>query len=75
MPPPPPPTPCPPLAVGVRGADIMPLVQEALDSIEFVTGPPDRCGWLQWAAGMGIVEGEQGEQRGAQWRVCAQRSR
>ena len=31
-------------AAGVRGADIMPWVEEALDSIEFVTGPADRWG-------------------------------
>lgn len=31
-------------AAGVRGADIMPWVEEALDSIEFITGPADRWG-------------------------------
>lgn len=39
-----PPSPCNAhvAAAGVRGADIMPWVEEALDSIEFISGPADR---------------------------------
>lgn len=44
----------PPLA-GVRASDIMPWVQSALDSIEFITGPPDSK-WGSVRAAMGRAE-------------------
>jgi alpha-L-arabinofuranosidase len=45
---------CPPFA-GINGADIMPRVQDALDSIEFITGPPDST-WGAVRAQMGHPE-------------------
>ncbi len=39
---------------GVHAADVWPMVQEALDSLEFISGPPDRCA-RAWPVWLGVV--------------------